>query len=165
MNKSTIVIIFVVYIASIIAIGFFGMAIKVYDKIKYVKSIEIKIEAESHNFYDFTAIEKDSKGNNAYNLIVHFNYAQIDPITNKKYLPLSILPYVEYDSGDIASEEETLVYSINSSSDLEELGYVKLESTGMLTCYQANLAFIIKVSPQKSSRNGSSAIINVYVIN
>ena len=37
MKKSTIIVILIVYLVSIVAIGFFGMAVKVYDEVKYVK--------------------------------------------------------------------------------------------------------------------------------
>lgn len=165
MNKSTIVIIFVIYVVSIIAIGFFGMAIKVYDKVKYVKSIEIKVESEKDSFFDLSYIGKNDKGDNEYYLMIHFNEYLIDPITDRKYLPLSILPYVEYDSGDVASEEEPIKFAVNSSVDLEGKGYIKLEDNGMFTCYDSGFAFIINVSPVKSARNGANAKINVFVLN
>ncbi len=164
MSKSTIVIIFVIYVASIIMIGFFGMAIKVYDKVKYVKSIEIKVEAEKPEFYELRNMGKNDKGDNEYYLMVYFDQYLIDPTTNQRYLPLSILPYVEYDSGDVASEEETIKFSINSSVDLEAAGYIKLDNGGMLTCYDSGFSFIINVSPAKSARNGANAKITVFVI-
>lgn len=170
MSKSTIVIIFVIYVVSIIAIGFFGMAIKVYDKVKYIKSIEIKVEAESPKFFELKDNGKNGKGDNEYVLRINFYNHLVDPTSNKEYLPLSILPYVEYDSGDVASEEESIKFSINSSVDLEEAGYIKLENNGMLTCYNPDpnsgfgfFSFIINVSPEKSARNGANAKITVVV--
>ncbi len=40
MKKSTLIIILVIYVASIVAINFFGLSVKVYDKIINVTSVE-----------------------------------------------------------------------------------------------------------------------------
>ena len=74
MKKSTILLILIIYIASIVVIGFFGMQIKVFDEIKYINSIEISVEAERSDSYELTLLpEKDkTTQNDVYNLKIYF---------------------------------------------------------------------------------------------
>ena len=63
MKKSTTLLIFIIYLASIVVIGFFGMKIKVYDEVKYVKSIEMSVEAENRKMYTFAGLITKVRGN------------------------------------------------------------------------------------------------------
>ena len=123
MKKSTILLIILIYLASIVVIGFFGMKIKVYDEIKYVKNIDMSVEAENENMFTFIDEGIDAAtGNRAYKLIINFDNYLIGSFTRKngiteerKYIPLTLIPYVTYDTGDVAnSEEESIKYSISN---------------------------------------------------
>jgi len=170
MKKSTILIIFIIYMASIVMIGFFGMASKVYDEIKYVTAIEIEAEAESEEMFSFKQLENTAQGNKQYQLVVKFANAlvgsfEIDGIQmERKYIPLTLIPHVTYDTGDVANaEEESIVYRI-SDEKLIEKNHVSLSSRGELFCFKKDSAFIIYVDPSTKSSNEVGVIINVFVI-
>lgn len=173
MKKSTVLLIFIIYLASIVVIGFFGMKIKVYDEIKYVKSIDMSVEAESKSMFVFQYTGIDSSmGNKEYSLTVNFSQHLTGNFENKNgnieernYIALSLIPKVTYDTGDVAnSEEESITYS-HSSPNYEERELFSLSDRGQLICFRAGIAFRIYVDPAQKSGNGTGAIITVYVIN
>ena len=172
MKKSTTLLIFIIYLASIVVIGFFGMKIKIYDEIKYVKSIEMSVEAESKKMFSFSDNGIDSAtGNKKYKLVVNFKEYLVASFTNKdgkteerKYVPLSLIPYVTYDTGDVAnSEEESIKYSL-SNNLLEDKEYISLSDRGQLLCFKNNIAFMIYINPATKAGNGTGAVIYVYVV-
>lgn len=172
MKKSTILLIFIVYLASIVVIGFFGMKVKVYDEIKYVKTITMSVEAENEQMYDFVEDGTDTVlGNKKYKLTVHFNAHLIGSFTRKnglveerRYVPLTLLPYVTYDTGDVAnSEEESIKYSLSNTS-FEEKEYISLSEKGQLLCFKTDIAFMIYIDPATKGGYGTGAIIAVYVV-
>ena len=170
MKKSTILIIFIIYMASIVMIGFFGMASKVYDEIKYVTEIEMDAEAESEEMFTFKQLEDSAQGNKQYQLVVKFKNAltgsfEVDGVQmERKYIPLTLIPHVTYDTGDVANaEEESIVYRI-SDEKLIEKNQVSLSNRGELFCFKKDTAFIIYVDPATKSSNEVCVIINVYVI-
>lgn len=171
MKKSTILLIILIYLASIVVIGFFGMKIKVYDEIKYVKNIEMSVEAENENMFTFIDEGIDeATGNRAYKLVINFENYLIGSFTRKnglteerKYVPLTLIPYVTYDTGDVAnSEEESIKYSISNNVYIDK-EYVSLSERGQLLCFKTGIAFIIYVEPASKGGNGTGAIISVYV--
>ena len=162
MRKSTIAVILAIYVASIVAIGFYGISIKVYDKVKYVESIELKIEAENDNMYSFVSQGKSETGDNKYYLKIHFKSAHLVDGAGKEYLPISIVPYVTYDSGDVAGNEEKIKFTLNSSVDFVEKGKISFDN-GQLVCYDSEFVFYVTVSPEQVSKNGSSATVKIYV--
>lgn len=172
MKKSTTLLIFIIYLASIVVIGFFGMKIKIYDEIKYVKSIEMSVEAENKKMFFFEDIGIDQvTGNKKYKLTVNFDEHLVASFTRKngtvedrKYVPLSLIPYVTYDTGDVAnSEEESIKYSI-SNTLLEDRELISLSVRGQLLCFKNNIAFMIYVNPASKAGNGKGAVISVYVV-
>lgn len=171
MKKSTILLIILIYLASIVVIGFFGMKIKIYDEIKYVKNIEMSVEAENENMFTFIDEGIDeATGNRAYKLVINFENYLIGSFTRKnglteerKYVPLTLIPYVTYDTGDVAnSEEESIKYSISNNVYIDK-EYVSLSERGQLLCFKTGIAFIIYVEPASKGGNGTGAIISVYV--
>ena len=148
------------------------MKIKVYDEIKYVKSIEMSVEAENKKMFFFEDIGIDQvTGNKKYKLTVNFDEHLVASFTRKngtvedrKYVPLSLIPYVTYDTGDVAnSEEESIKYSI-SNTLLEDRELISLSVRGQLLCFKNNIAFMIYVNPASKAGNGKGAIISVYVV-
>lgn len=172
MKKSTILIIFIIYLASIVVIGFFGMKIKVYDEIKYVKEINMQATAENEQMFNFVADGIDaSTGNKKYILTVYFDYNIIRPIernngliVNRECVPITLIPHVTYDTGDVAnSEEESIKFSL-SDATYEKREFVSLSERGLLMCFERDLAFRIYIDPATKSGNGTGVIISVFVV-
>ncbi len=164
MKKSTVVLILIVYLASIVVVGFFGMKVKVYDEISYVKSIEVTVQAESAEMYEFedTGISTITQ-NHTYRLKLFFTDHHLVDGEGVDYLPIIFMPQVTYESGDIASEAEKIKYSIISSVDYEAQGKVSLSERGELKCFDNMIVFTVVVSPEKSNLVGSKAEIEVWV--
>ena len=57
MKKSTILIVALIYIVSFIVVGFFGVAIRGYDKVNYVDYIELKVPEQGVEYKDLTNYE------------------------------------------------------------------------------------------------------------
>lgn len=163
MKKSTIIIILIVYLASIIVVGFFGMRVKVYDKVKYIKSIEVTAKAESEEMYSFTDTGLNSDQNHTYKMLIFFTKSALTDNEGNKYLSITLMPKVTYDSGDIAGESEKIEYEIVSSVDVEKDGKISLSEYGLLTCRSKTASFDVVVRPVGSNLQGSQAIISVYV--
>ncbi len=164
MKKSTVIIILIVYLASIIVVGFFGMRVKVYDKVKYVKSIEVTAQAESEDMYSFESNGiNPTTQNHQYTLKVYFTEHHLVDVDGKAYLPIIFMPQVTYDSGDIAGEAEKIKYSIVSSIDYVAQGRVALSQRGELNCFDSLFAFTVMISPETSSLVGAKAEIEVWV--
>lgn len=169
MKKSTAIIIFIVYLASIVLIGFFGIRAKAYDVQKYVKKIEMNVEAENETMFAFENLGKESTTkNNYYKLVVYMDQAlsgefEVDGIKEeKKYVPLTLIPNITYDNGEKDVKGESIKYSI-SKPELIEKNYVSLNNVGVLTCFRKT-GFTIYVNPASASGVGTGAIIDVYVI-
>ena len=163
MKKSTAIIIFRVYLASIVLIGFFGMSVKVYDIQKYVKEIEMSVEAEDSSMFKFEDLGKDSSKNNKYKLTIYFSQAILDT-NEKECIPLNLIPKVTYKTGDVNAKGESIKYSLNpEGEELENSGYFSLDDLGRLMVYQKRISFDIYINPESVSGIGSGAVINVYV--
>ena len=167
MKKSTIIIIFIIYVASIILIGFFGMKVKAYDLQKYVESIEMSVEAEDEQMFKFESLGKTANKNNYYKLTVYFDKAltgdfEIDGIIEtRKYVPLTFIPKITYTSGELGKGER-IKYSI-SREEVTKKHEAELTEYGMLSCLKKT-SFIIYVNPESVSGIGTGAVIDVYVI-
>ena len=173
MKKSTALVIFVVYLVSIVLIGFFGMAVKAYDLQKYITSIEMSAEAENENMFKFEYQGIDlprpndpqyvASYNRIYKLTIYFEHALTDDAGNN-YLPLTLIPKVTYDTNDVDSKGDSIKYSINpEAKDLEDMEYFSLDELGRLIVNKKKIVFDIYVNPNSISRIGSGAIIHVYV--
>ncbi|MBO4569695.1 MAG: hypothetical protein J5689_00560 [Clostridia bacterium] len=172
MKKSTVLIIFIVYVASIVLIGFFGMTVKVYDEIKYVKSIQMSVEAEDDDMFTFTydGIDDYTK-NPKYTLVVNFSTKaisgtflnELNEYETKNYLPLTFIPKVTYDTGDVAGNAEAIKYTI-SNEKLVESGKIVLEQNGTMMCFKSGVAFYVYVNPVSMSGSGTGANIHVFVL-
>ena len=170
MKKSTILLIFIIYLASIVTIGFFGMASKVYDEIKYVQTIEVEVEAEKKEAYLFKSNGTSKNGNKMFNLYVFFDEADVGTferengfVEERKFVALTLIPHVTYDTGDVANaEEESIVYRLNDTT-LQEEEHVNLEKNGMLYCFKET-SFRVYVEPASQSSNDVAVIIDIYVI-
>ena len=169
MKKSTTILILIVYVASIVLVGFFGMSIKIYDEIKYVKKIEISIEAESEELYTLTKLEENDSvtGNPQYNLTIHYNSYSNKSVDENgtQFVLLNIIPEVTYDTGDLAGDTESIVYNLNNTGAKHaEKGNISLNEYGTLVCYKSMIAFQIYINPAAKGGNGTGAIILVYVV-
>lgn len=161
MKKSTMLTIFIIYVVSIILIGFFGISIRVYDQINYVKSIEIEIAATNTNMYDLGEREIDENGNNKYWLNIYFSKA-ID-VNGTLMLPLNIIPKVTYNTENVAdAKAESISFSL-SDENYQKDGFISLSDKGELICYDYGFSFEVYVNPTSKGRNGSGAVLVVWV--
>lgn len=173
MKKSTIVIIIAIYLVSIVVISFLGIKVRVYDETKYVKEIQISVGAEDENRYSLENLGKDSLGNNQYSLTIYFKNAKegkfpmkSDPSIEitRKYLILSLIPHITYDTGDVANaEEESIVFKIGNES-YQEKEWITLSEKGFITAFRKDISTPIYVTPAKSGRVGAGATIYVSVV-
>ncbi len=168
MKKSTTLLIILVYLASIVVIGFFGMKIKVYQPTQYIKSIEMNVEAENKNMYTFEYTGLDESGNHTYALTIHFAYGlemetEVNGvIVKKRYVPLSLIPLVTYQTGDIETKEDTVKFEISDES-LIDRGAISLSKNGQFMCFRNVGGFAVYIKPTQPQGTGTEAIIWVYV--
>jgi len=169
MKKSTALVILIIYLVSIVLIGFFGMAVKAYDLQKYIKTIEMSVEAEKESMYKFESMGKDinedgsGTHNNVYKLIIYFSEALVDE-NQQQYLPLTLIPKVTYDTGDVNAKGDSIKYTTNKEAkEYIDNDYINLDERGILTVYKKRISFDIFVNPSSVGKIGSGAIIHVYV--
>ena len=174
MKKSTILMIFVIYVASIIAIGFFGMKVRVYDEVKYISKIEMSVEAEREEMYKFELQpKKDETSNDVYKLTIYYTkYAQEGKFLNeetqenetRKYLALIFIPKILYDTGEEGSNAEGVTYKLDEDNqNLIDNKAIELKDNGTLICFESKIAFKIYINPTSNGKMGSGAVVQVYV--
>lgn len=167
MKKSVLITIFIIYIASIIAIGFFGIKLRVYDEVKYIQEITMSAEAESDDIFIMNYTGKDATtGNNKYELTVDYTKSTTNEATGEKFLSISLIPQITYDSGELASGKgETIKYSTLNQNYIDK-GFFKIDNYGLITIYRQNLfSFTVLVNPETQGGFGTGAIIKVFVVN
>ena len=171
MKKSTLLVIVIVYLISIVVIAFFGMKSKVFDEIKYVKEIQMSVEAEDPNMFIFRENGFSSSGNKKYELKVNFNKAMIgnfeteDGITEtRRYIALNFIPHVTYDTGDVAdAKEESIKYVLGSAGEeYKDKGYISLSNRGELMCFREK-SFRLYVEPESKGSYKAMVIIDVSI--
>ena len=173
MRKSTIIVIFAIYILSILAISFFGMKVKIYNETKYVKAIEISVEAEDDSMFSLTSAGTNSNGDHIYYLVLKFNKSiqgefpmkeNPEVMVTKNFIRVSIIPHITYDSEDVANaREESITYKLGSN-EYDENEWLTLDETGFLTAFKNNIYSPVYIRPVQSGRVGTNAIIYVSVI-
>ena len=180
MKKSIILSILVIYVASIIVVGFFGMSVKVYDAVKYVQSITMTAEASDQNMFDFVDTTTD-EGRHKYMLTVYFASAQHGPIEDKDgnivekdFIAITLIPKITYKSGDLGAEE-SVVYTLSEQGDgYVENGYFTLSKYGVLTVIgkdaptptlEKPFVTTIYINPEKSGNPDAGAVITLKCLN
>ena len=174
MKKSTVIMIFVIYVVSIVVIGFFGMKVKVYDEVKYIDKIEMSVEAEQQEMYELELMpEKDkTTGNALYELTIYYTkYNQEGEFLNeetqenetKNYLALIFIPKIYYDTGEEGSNAEGVNYKISNQKLIENKA-VEMKENGTMICFKGKMSFFVNVNPISNGKSGSGAIIHVFVI-
>ena len=71
MKKSVIILIAIIYVASIALVSFFGLKFKVFEEVVPVESVEIldeNLKPGNENFDYYTVIELDSEGKGRYQI-------------------------------------------------------------------------------------------------
>ncbi len=167
MKKSVLITIFIIYVASIIVIGFFGIKLRVYDEVKYIKEITITAEAENEEAFSIKEIGKDeTTGNNKYELKIDYTKSATDESTGEKYLVISLIPHVVYDSGDLAAGKgESIKYTTLNQNYIDK-GFFSIDQFGIITIKrQSFFAFTVMVNPETQGGFGTGAIIKVIVLN
>ncbi len=99
MKKSVVIIIALIYVASIALVSFFGLQYKVFNEVISVERVEITNEGQKHSdtFGDYIVIKPNEKGErrikidyhvypeNASNTKVDFAYEQVEYATVDEY--------------------------------------------------------------------------------
>lgn len=180
MKKSIVVTILVIYIASIIVVGFFGMSVKVYDAVKYVQSITMTAEASDENMFSFNDTST-GEGKHAYTLNVYFPAAQHGPVENKDgdivekdFIAITLIPKITYKTGDLGAEE-SVVYTLSEQGDgYVEKGYFTLSKYGVLTIFgidaesptlEKPFVTTIYINPEHSGDPDAGAVITLKCLN
>lgn len=170
MKKSIIITILLVYLASIIIVGFFGISVKVYEVVKYVQSIEMSVESNNPNAYTWKDMS-ESTGKHKYELEVHFSQATEAPIDdgegnieNKLYIGLNLIPQVTYTSGDLGAEEPIQYRLSDGGKSFVEKGYFTLSEYGTLVIYKELFYTTIYIEPVNYGSINAGAIIELICI-
>lgn len=117
MKKSVIIIIGVIYIASIVLIGFFGMKITAYDEILYVTKIE--------------CLNQNATTSSDGTLTLMFNYdSSKSPEENVLQIEWKVYPE------DASNKRVAFVYDVDSKvGSVDKYGRVFLKKKGLLLVY------------------------------
>lgn len=168
MKKSIIITILLVYLASIIIVGFFGISVKVYDVVKYVQSIEMSVEGSDPETYEWS---EDENKKHHYELIVHFANAVEGPIVdnegnveNKLFIGLNLIPQVTYTSGDLGAEEPIQYRLIDAGKQYVEDGYFSLSEYGTLMIFKEYFFTTIYIEPRNPGGINSTATVDLICI-
>ncbi len=171
MKKSIVITILLVYIASIIVVGFFGISVRVYDSVKYIQSITMSVEASDDSMFRWTDTSPET-GAHSYTLMIDFSKAQEGPVEDKdgntitaRFLSLTLIPKVTYKSGDIGAEEKLEYVLAKDGIQKQENGDFTLSKYGVLTLFTAPVAFSIYIKPEQSGSVDAEAKITVICLN
>ncbi|MBQ7602723.1 MAG: hypothetical protein IJU58_01050 [Clostridia bacterium] len=171
MKKSIIITILLVYLASIIIVGFFGISVKVYDVVKYVQSIEMSVEGSDPETFTWVDTTKEDS-NHTYTLTVHFNHASEGPVAdkdgnvqNKLFVGLNLIPQVTYTSGDLGAEEPIEYRLTETGEKYVENGYFTLSEYGTLMLFQAPFVATIYIEPQNYGSINAGAVVTLRCLN
>lgn len=172
MKKSVVITIFIIYIASIIAIGFFGIKLKVYDEVKYVKEIKVSVETTNEDAIKMVDVGKNSStGNNEYKLYVDYTKFETRVVekdgamVEEVYFSLSLIPQVTYDSGELASGKGEKIKYTTLNQNYVDKGFFTLDEYGFVTIYRQNvLSFSVMISPENRASFGSSAKVTILLL-
>ncbi len=129
MKKSVLLLIMVVYIASIVIIGFFGVKIGSYNVTKYVQRIELLNEVEYEQGVNPNAPDFNP---DAYTKYIKFKFTPYeDELNNPNYVQLmwKVIPETA------TYRDVTFVHGENSKASVNEIGTVVFTGKTTLTIY------------------------------
>ncbi len=169
MKKSIVITILLVYVASIVIVGFFGIAVKVYDEVKYVQSITMSVESTNSESYTWEDISQPNSIHKYY-LEIDFSKAEEGMVEDKngnlidtKYLGFTFIPQITYMSGDVEAENK-IIYSMDSDDKKkQEKGYFTLNEYGVFTVFYAPFTIIVYVNPQDVNRASINAPAQIII--
>ena len=149
MRKSVIITLFIIYIASIVIIGYFGTKVKSYDTNKYVKGLEISITATNADCYELIKNEKDgyvvideTSGYEEYNLKLRYTkYKQ------NNRLDVAIVPIFLFADGE--KEKRTgreVSYQIDGLSSKNQ-DKITVDENGNLAILKSGLTCTLYIRP------------------
>lgn len=125
MKKSVVIIIALIYVASIALVSFFGLQFKVFEEVIDVERVEITNEGQKYveSIGDYIVISPNEKGerrfqinyhvypDNATNTEVDFAYEQIDGVTVDEY------GVVTFDRGGLAIKVRIIAKDGSNAED------------------------------------------------
>lgn len=168
MKKSTLIVIVLIYLASIVAVGLFGMSVKVYDKVKYVSSITVSVESADETACSLEQVSYSATDGYQYKLTIDFSKAVTttdEDGNQQRHLDFSLIPKVSYESGEVSSNLEGIVYSLDEKGNkLQTDGTISTDGKGQIVCYGNKTYFQVTIRPQSSSSSGAKATIRIFII-
>ena len=170
MKKSVIITILLVYLASIVIVGFFGISVKVYEVVKYVQSITMSVESNNAEAYEWVEDTSYTEGHK-YTLTIHFGEATEGPIDDgtgnietKLYIGLNLIPQVTYTSGDLGAEEPIEYKLSDGGQSYADDGYFSLSQYGVLMIYKELFFASIYIEPQNYGSIKAGAVVDLICI-
>ena len=170
MKKSVIITILLVYLASIVIVGFFGISVKVYEVVKYVQSITMSVESNNAEAYEWVEDTSYAEGHK-YKLTIHFGKATEGPIDDgtgnietKLYIGLNLIPQVTYTSGDLGAEEPIEYKLSDGGRSYADDGYFSLSQYGVLMIYKELFFASIYIEPQNYGSIKAGAVVDLICI-
>ena len=145
MKKATIVAIFIIYLASIFLIGFFGMRVKVYGEVRYVTDISISVRVANPNCIKDGEIKDEgltdeATGYKKMSMTVYYSYAEDGK------LDLQIIPTFGFK--DKTQEE---MRGRDCSYIITPEGYVgstvTVSEDGVISCLKKRRTFDVTIVP------------------
>ena len=160
MKKGTAIAIFIIYLASIVLIGFFGIRVRVYNKVTYIESVSVRPEAETGvaKLSENPIAEEDGTFYPIYELKVYyskhaktgeFKDADGNKVT-RRFVSLSLISTFIFTDGtkeEVSSDKITLTF--RNSAPVEN-GHVSLVDGTSLILFKPGITFSICIKPTSS---------------
>lgn len=147
MKKSVVILIALIYVASIALVSFFGLQFKVFNEEVYVDKIELLNLEEEKSKGNYQRIEKqgitDENGNPVYD----------------EFIKVSILETQQYDLNLRVYPDNATNKKINYSIETSPNGCATIDENGVLTLHKTGTVKVIM-----SSADGSGAQTSVTII-
>ena len=167
MKKSTLIVILLIYFASIVIVGFFGIAVRVGEEIDYVQSIQVEIKTLNDDFVTIKGPTFDPIIGNKYTVIVDFKGAST--VKNSlgedvKFFDISIIPTVTYISNKEVVNAEGIEFSLSEQGEkYVQDKKIEVDNRGQIIFYEKVNAFSVTIHPASSSGAGTSAVVTIAV--
>lgn len=160
MRKSTIVTILLIYLASIVAVGFLGTRVRIYDEIRLVSSISISVRAANEKSFKYTGEsvgQDESTGFKIYKMTAYYNAYQENGVLEFAFIPV-------FTFKDGKKEEMTgkaVSYQIEPSGYVDS-GWLSITNNGILSLNRGTMdidLYIRPISTEKISAISDSGIL------
>lgn len=147
MKKATIVAIFIIYLASIFLIGFFGMRVKVYGEVRYVTDVSVRVlSSNSDSFTQPEPEEVEDSTIKTYTMKVRMRYAE------NGSLDIQLIPtftFKDETSEEFKSSDIDIVLIDQGYADE---GWVEVLDGGKIRFKEGGLSISFYIKPKTDAR-------------